>query len=59
MMLKPSPNHKLKAFANSKSNLADKKKKIVLGRVVDMVEKGENAGYQHFLLFHVFKRHLF
>ena len=27
------------------------KLKFVLGRVENIVEKGENAGYQHFLLF--------
>ena len=26
-------------------------KNLVLGRVQNIVEKGENAGYQHFLLF--------
>ena len=28
-----------------------KKSKFVLGRVENIVGKGENAGYQHFLLF--------
>ena len=35
---------------NDKINLT-KKLKIVLGRVENIVGKGENAGYQHFLLF--------
>ena len=41
---------KLKAFADNKINL-NKKSKLVFGRVKNIVEKGENAGYQHFLLF--------
>ena len=41
---------KLKAFADDKVNLADKLK-LVLGRVENIVGKGKNAGYQHFLLF--------
>ena len=41
---------KLKAFADDKLN--DTKMKISLyDRVENTVEKGENAGYQHFLLF--------
>ena len=40
---------KLKVFAEDKINVA-KKLKFVLGRVENM-GKGENAGYQHFLLF--------
>ena len=40
---------KLKAFADDKSNLAEKMK-IVFGKVENIVGKGENAGYQHFLL---------
>ena len=40
---------KLKAFTDNKINLAEKLK-FVLGRV-ENVGKGENAGYQHFLLF--------
>ena len=40
---------KLKAFAESKVNVAEKLK-FVLGRVENIVGKGENAGYQHFLL---------
>ena len=41
---------KLKAFADKKINVA-KKLKIVLGRVENIVGKGENAGNQHFLIF--------
>ena len=41
---------KLKAFADDKINMT-KKLKFVLGRVKNIVEKGENAGYQHFLHF--------
>ena len=29
----------------------NQKSKFALGRVENIVEKGENAGYQHFLLF--------
>ena len=39
----------LKAFADDKLNLAEKFE-YVLGRVENIVGKGENAGYQHFLL---------
>ena len=38
---------KLKAFADNKLNLAEKLK-FVLGRVENIVGKGEYAGYQHF-----------
>ena len=41
---------KLKVFADDKINVTEKLK-IVLGRVENIVGKGENAGYQHFLLF--------
>ena len=41
---------KLKAPADDKINLTEKLK-FVLGRVEYSVEKGENAGYRHFLLF--------
>ena len=50
------PNHKildwskLKAYADDKINVTQKLK-FALGRVENIVEKGENAGYQHFLLF--------
>ena len=40
----------LKAFADDKINV-NKNLKFVLGRVENIVGKGENAGYQHFLLF--------
>ena len=41
---------KLKAFAEDKISVA-KNLKFVLGRVENIVGKGENACYQHFLLF--------
>ena len=41
---------KLKAFADNKINVAEKLK-FILGRVENIVGKGENAGYKHFLLF--------
>ena len=41
---------KLIAFADDKVNV-NKKFKFVLGRLENNVGKGENAGYQHFLLF--------
>ena len=41
---------KLKAFANHKINVA-RMMIAVLDRVDNIVGKGENAGYQHFLLF--------
>ena len=41
---------KLKAFADDTSNLIEKLK-FVLGKVENIVGKGENAGHQHFLLF--------
>ena len=41
---------KLKAFADDKIVVAEKLK-FVLGRVENIVGKGENAGDQHFLLF--------
>ena len=40
----------LKAFADDKVSVT-KKLRTVLGRLENIVEKGENAGYQHFLLF--------
>ena len=39
------------AFADDKINVTEKKNKFVLGGVENIVGKGENAGYQHFLLF--------
>ena len=41
---------KLKAFTDNKINVT-KILKFVLGRVENILGKGENAGYQHFLLF--------
>ena len=41
---------KLKTFADDKINL-NKISKLALGRVENIVGKGENAGNQHFLLF--------
>ena len=40
---------KLKGFADIKINVIQNQK-FVLGRVENIVEKGENAGYQYFLL---------
>ena len=49
-MTKISDWSKLKTFADDKTDLTEKLK-FVLGRVENIVGKGENAGYQHFLLF--------
>ena len=50
---------KLKAFANNKINVTEKLK-FVLGKVENIVGKGENAGYQNFLLFQqCFQKHSF
>ena len=52
----PVPNNKIldlslfKAFAYDKINVTQKLK-FEMGRVENMVGKGENSGYQHFLLF--------
>ena len=40
----------LKAFEDDKINVTEKFK-LVLGNVENIVGKGGNAGYQHFLLF--------
>ena len=40
----------MKAFANDKIHVTETLT-LVLGRVENIVGKGENAGYQHFLLF--------
>ena len=40
---------KLKAFADDKINVSEKLK-FGLGRLENTLEKGENAGNQHFLL---------
>ena len=45
---------KFKALADDKINVT-KRWKFVLGRVENM-GKGENAGYQHFLLFPCFQK---
>ena len=55
-VVNPLPNDKildwskLKAFADYKINVAEKLK-AVLEQVENITGKGENAGYQHFLLF--------
>ena len=51
---------KFKELADDKINVTENLK-FVLGRVEGFVEKGENAGYQHFLFFfcNVFKKLLF
>ena len=55
-MFKSLPNDrfldwsKLKELADGKIKLTEKLQ-FVLGRVENIVGKGENAGYQHFLLF--------
>ena len=41
---------KLKAFTDNKINVTENLKSV-LERVENIVGKGENAGYQHFLLF--------
>ena len=41
---------RLKAFADDKINVTEQLK-CVLGRVENIMGRGENAGYQHFLLF--------
>ena len=41
---------KLKAFADDKLNVTQNIK-VVFHRIENIVEKEENAGYQHFLLF--------
>ena len=41
---------KLKAFADDKINVTEQLK-FVMRRVENIMGKGENAGYQHFLLF--------
>ena len=52
----PVPNNKIldwsnsKAFADDEKNLSQKLE-FVFGRVENIVGKGENVGYQHFLLF--------
>ena len=56
LSLNPLPNDnilglpKLKAFADNKIKVTENLK-FVLWRIENIVGKGENAGYQHFLLF--------
>ena len=40
----------MKSFMDNKIHVAEKSK-FVFGQVENIVGKGENAGYQHFLLF--------
>ena len=47
---KISDRSKLKAFADDKIDVTENLK-FILGRVENIAGKGENAGYQHFLLF--------
>ena len=51
-MLNSLPNDELKwkALADDKINVTENLK-LVLERVENVIGKGENAGYQHFLLF--------
>ena len=55
-LVKSLPNDKIldwskfKAFADDKI-ITTQKLQLALGRVENIVGKGENAGYQHFLLF--------
>ena len=56
MVFNPLPNDKildwskLKAFADDKINVTEKMK-FVYRKIENIEGKGENAGYQHFLLF--------
>ena len=46
----------MKAFADDRTHVTEKLK-FVLGKTENIVGKGENAGYQHFLLFpHCFQK---
>ena len=47
---KISDQSKLKAVADDKINIITKQK-FTSGRIENIVGNGENAGYQHFLLF--------
>ena len=50
---------KIKAFADENANVAQKLE-FAFDRVENIVRKGENAGYQHFLLFpHCFQNFVF
>ena len=46
---------KLKAFADDKINV-NYKQKLFFGLVENIAQKGENAGYHHFLLFPRFQK---
>ena len=48
----------MKAFADDKINV-NQSLKFDLERVENIVGKGENTGYQHFLLFHIVFKSLF
>ena len=48
----------MKSFADDRTNVAEKLK-FVLERVGKIFGKGENAGYQHFLLFSRFQNAFF
>ena len=50
MKKKKNLDSKSKAFADEKIKVAQKLKSAS-GRIEKIVGKGENAGYQHFLLF--------
>ena len=53
----PLPDHKilalskLKAFANNNFSVAQIVQSFIKDRLEDIVGKGENASYQHFLFF--------
>ena len=51
------PNWKHQILQNDKIN-ATKKLKLTVGKVENIVKNGENDGYKHFLLSHIFKRPL-
>ena len=42
---------KLKAFTDNNINISKKLNSVFFCKEENIVEKGENAGYQHFLLF--------
>ena len=50
------PESKLKAITGNEINVSQKRN-FTLGKIVNIVGKGENAVYQHFLLFlHCFQK---
>ena len=58
-MKKNSDQSNLKDFADSKMDLTEKSI-FAVGRMENIVEKGENAGYSVFSFFHnVFKKYFF